>query len=203
MASRRLNSVEATLRRIAADLGEAGGRWALIGGLAVSARAEPRTTRDVDVCVGVRDDAEAETIVYALQARGYRILSVIEQKATGRLATVRLEPPSDAGRSAIVDLLFASSGIEPEIADAAEVLAILADFEAPVARIGHLIALKVLARDDRRRPQDWDDIQALLKEARPADLEDARSGLRLIQERGFHRGKDLLRALDELLQGGE
>lgn len=128
---------------------------------------------------------------------------IAEQRATGRLATVRLEPPSDAGRGAIVDLLFASSGIEPEIADAAEVLAILADLQAPVARIGNLIALKVLARDDRRRPQHWDDIQALLKEAGPSDLEDARSGLRLIQERGFHRGKDLVRELDELLQGGE
>jgi hypothetical protein len=199
MASSRLNPVEAALRRIAEDLGAVSGRWALIGGLAVSARAEPRTTRDVDVCVHARDDAEAEAIVYALQARSYRILSVLEQTSAGRLATVRLEPPSDAGRGAVVDLLFASSGIEPEIVDAAELLAILADFEAPVARVGHLIALKVLARDDRRRPQDWDDIQALLQEATPADLEEARSALRLIEERGYHRGKSLVRNFDELL----
>jgi hypothetical protein len=43
MASPTLNPVEATLRRIAEDLGAAGWRWALIGGLAVSARAEPRS----------------------------------------------------------------------------------------------------------------------------------------------------------------
>jgi hypothetical protein len=35
----------------------------------------------------------------------------------------------------------------------------------PVARIGHLMALKVLARDDRRRPQDFDDLRALRREA--------------------------------------
>ncbi|WP_437683990.1 nucleotidyl transferase AbiEii/AbiGii toxin family protein [Sorangium sp. So ce131] len=197
-----MNPVEAALRRIAEDLGAAGGRWALIGGLAVSVRAEPRTTRDVDVCVQVRDDTEAEAIVYALQARGYRILSVLEQSSAGRLATVRLEPPSEAGRGALVDLLFASSGIETEIVDAAEPLAILADLEAPVARVGHLIALKVLARDDRRRPQDWDDIQALLKESTPTDLEEARSALQLIEERGYHRSKNLVQHLDEILGDG-
>jgi hypothetical protein len=44
-APRRVNPVEAALRRIAEDLTKAGTPWALIGGLAVSARAEPRTTR--------------------------------------------------------------------------------------------------------------------------------------------------------------
>lgn len=199
MASPALNPVEATLRRIAEDLHAIGRKWALIGGLAVSARAEPRTTRDVDVSVDVQDDAEAEQLVHALQARGYRILSVLEQTAAGRLATVRLEPPADAGRGAVVDLLFSSSGIEPEVVRAAEPLAILEDLEAPVARIGHLIALKVLARDDRRRPQDWDDLAALLKEAVQADLDEARVAVRLIEERGYHRGKELVHELELLL----
>ncbi|WP_044237562.1 nucleotidyl transferase AbiEii/AbiGii toxin family protein [Chondromyces apiculatus] len=195
-----MNPVEATLRQIAADLGAGGWRWALIGGIAVSARAEPRTTRDVDVCVHVRNDAEAEALVHALQARSYRVLAVLEQTAAGRLATVRLEPPSHAGRGALVDLLFASSGIEPEVVGAAESLDILEDLPVPVARVGHLIALKVLAREDRHRPQDWDDIQALLREATEADVEEARTALELIEQRSYHRGKTLVSEFEAVMK---
>jgi hypothetical protein len=45
---------------------------AAIGGLAVAARAEPRTTRDLDVAVAVSGDREAEGIVLAMRSRGYR-----------------------------------------------------------------------------------------------------------------------------------
>jgi hypothetical protein len=44
-----LSRAEAALRRIAADLRELGRRFALVGGLAVSARTEPRLTRDADL----------------------------------------------------------------------------------------------------------------------------------------------------------
>ena len=57
---------------IVGDFEVLGLRWALVGGLAVSARAEPRTTRDVDVAVAVNDDAGAEAAVLALRHRGYR-----------------------------------------------------------------------------------------------------------------------------------
>lgn len=39
------------LVQLQADLLDIGARWALIGGLAVSGRTEPRTTRDIDVAV--------------------------------------------------------------------------------------------------------------------------------------------------------
>jgi len=99
----------------------------------------------------------------------------------------------------IVDLLFASSGIEPEITRAAEVLEIVPGLHAPVATLGHLMALKVLARDDRLRPQDFDDLRALLLEAGPGDLDDARSALRLIKERGYQRSRELLPELEKLV----
>jgi hypothetical protein len=76
-----VNSLEAALRRIAGELDARGRRWALVGGLAVSARAEPRTTRDVDVVVDVRDDADAESLVLDLQAGGFRVLAVVEQRS--------------------------------------------------------------------------------------------------------------------------
>jgi hypothetical protein len=66
----------------------------------------------------------------------------------------------------------------------------------PVARVGHLIALKVLARDDRTRPQDRVDLAALLRRAGDAALAEARESLALVTRRGFQRGRDLPAALD-------
>jgi hypothetical protein len=196
-----LSRVEATLGRAADDLDALGRRWALVGGLAVSARTEPRFTRDADLAVRVTDDRDAEALVLALQERGYRVLSAVEQEATGRLAAVRLAPQWETGRGVVVDLLFASSGIEPEVVAAAEVLEVLPELRAPVAQVGHLLALKILSRDDRARPQDRVDIVALLANADAASLALARDALTLIEGRGFHRGRDLLADLDALIAG--
>lgn len=194
-----MNPVIEALRKAGKDLDDLGRGWALIGGLAVSARAEPRTTRDVDLAVAVSDDADAEGLIYSLQSGGYRVLSVVEQKATKRLSTVRLVPSSSDTHGVVLDLLFASSGIEREVVQRAEKLEIMPGIALPVACIGHLIALKVLARDDRHRPQDWDDIRALLAEATIDDVSEARAALVLIQTRGFHREKQLLEAFDQVL----
>jgi hypothetical protein len=70
-----------------------------------------------------------------------------------------------------------------------------------VARTGHLIALKVLSRDDVKRPQDIADLRALLAVVSPAELERARNSLSLIAARGYHRGRDLALEIDRLLAG--
>ncbi|MGH7297115.1 MAG: nucleotidyl transferase AbiEii/AbiGii toxin family protein [Polyangiaceae bacterium] len=194
-----MSALESALRRIAGELAKARLPWALVGGLAVSARAEPRTTRDVDVAVGVASDEVAEGFVLRLQSAGFEVVAALEQDAAGRLATVRLAAPGEDARGVVVDLLFASSGIEPELVARAEPVEILPGVTVPVARIGDLVALKVLARDDRRRPQDLDDLRALLREAEGGDLADARQALALIEERGYQRERRLLAALDELL----
>jgi hypothetical protein len=48
---------------MAADLAKYDRRWALVGGFAVFARADPRFTRDIDVTVAVADDADGEGLV--------------------------------------------------------------------------------------------------------------------------------------------
>ena len=53
---RRCSPSTQVLRQAAADLDAIGARWAVIGGLAVAFRAEPRFTKDVDVAVAVADD---------------------------------------------------------------------------------------------------------------------------------------------------
>jgi hypothetical protein len=121
-----------SLRAAANDLRELKKPFALIGGLAVSLRADPRFTRDADLVVSVANDAEAELTVNSLLSLGYAIEAVVEQKALGRLATARLR--SRIADGVIVDLLFASSGIEPEIAAAAEVLTVARGLQLPVAQ---------------------------------------------------------------------
>ena len=99
-----MSTLEAALRQIRADLIEARAAFALVGGLAVSARTEPRFTRDADLAVAVASDAEAESLIRGLCHRGYGIDTIVEQDAVGRLATVRLTR-SGALQAPVIDLL--------------------------------------------------------------------------------------------------
>jgi len=182
------------------DLGRLDRVFAIVGGLAVSARCEPRLTRDVDIAMAVTDDRDAEEIVFRLQGLGYRVVTTLEQDVTGRLATVRLQGSEVEDAGALLDLLFASSGIEAEVAAQAELLELLPGISAPVARLGHLIALKVLARNDRLRPQDAMDLRSLFRGSSEPDLALARESLALIHARGFDRGRDLPAALQQALR---
>jgi hypothetical protein len=158
--------------------------------LAVSVRAEPRFTRDVDWAVAATDDPEAEALLRGLVQTGYKVASTVELDATRRLATARLLPPGETQQGVVADLLFASSGIEPELAALADALEILPGLVVPVAKVGHLIALKVLS-EGPDRPQDAVDLRALAEVATAADLELAKQALVLVEARGFARGKRL------------
>lgn len=174
-----------------------GVEYALVGGFAVSVRCEPRFTRDIDLVVAVADDDGAEAVVRALVRDGYEVLATVDHDVADRLATVRLAlGPGDD----VIDLLFASSGIEAEIALAAERMQVLPALVLPVARVGHLIALKLLASDARTRPQDAVDLRALVEVADAGDLELARQAVGLIEDRGYQRGRNLVTALDDLFR---
>jgi hypothetical protein len=183
-------------RALAAAIDGLEAESALVGGIAVSARTEPRFTRDLDLAVAAHDDVMAEAIVRTLVGRGFRVTATVEQDAVGRLATVRLVAPGESDSGVVVDLLFASSGIEPEIVQGAEPLEVFSGVIAPVASTGHLVALKLLARDDVSRPQDAADLRALLAMATPDDVVLARHSIELIARRGFARGRDLAAALE-------
>jgi hypothetical protein len=184
--------VEAALRRAVADLNALKAQWALIGGLAISVRSVPRFTKDLDFVVAVAGDSEAEEVVHRLGGRGYRPVELLEQEYVKRMSGVRLER---GGSDVVVDLLFASSGIEGEVVAGATRLEVLPQLTAPVATTGHLIALKVLAG----RNQDLTDLEALIPGASAADLDVARSAVKLIQARGFNREQDVVADLDKLI----
>lgn len=189
-----LEPVAETLRALALALGREA-EWAVIGGLAVSARAVPRFTRDVDLAVAVAGDDQAERLVVALGLRGWGTWAVVEQQAVDRLAQVRLRSATPG--QVTCDLLFASSGIESEIVRASESVEIVPDLVMPVAVVGHLIALKLLSVSDARR-QDELDLAALAEVAGPPDWTVADAAVRLIADRGFARGRDLHAALSAL-----
>lgn len=75
----------------------------------------------------------------------------------------------------------------------------LPNLTVPVAWTGHLIALKLLARDDEQRPQDRGDLYALLAVADEGERALAADACRTISERGFARGRDLIEALTEMI----
>lgn len=193
-----MTSLEATLVAIHSALGRLHASSALVGGLAVSVRTEPRFTRDADLAVAVGSDEEAEHLIHNLRASGFQIAAVVEQEAVGRLATVRLSL-SEESHAPVVDLLFASSGIEAEVVAEAEFLELLPELFMRVARAGHLIAMKVLSRDDERRPQDLVDLRALLRVATVEELDRARRSLALIVDRGYGRGRDLSAQFETLV----
>jgi Nucleotidyl transferase AbiEii toxin, Type IV TA system len=178
--------LQKALIRLDTDLRALGLKWALVGGFAVMLRVESRSTRDLDIVLAVTGDRQIDEAVRGLRMRGYQdhpTKPMLERK-DGRLFAMRLVSPAlEAGDDtmAIVDVLTGCSGVEPEIVAAAEIQEAMPRVFIPVARAGHLVALKVLAA----RPQDLEDVRVLLRGMGDADLKLARGSLVLIERRGF------------------
>ena len=158
----------------------------IVGGLAVSSRCDPRFTRDVDIAVAIETDEQAEALIHALVSHGMRMNGLVEQEAVGRLAMARLSTADGLS----VDLLIASSGIETEVVTKAETLEVVQGVLLPVARTGHLIALKLLSVAPGRET-DAADLRNLASVATEDDWNLASEAVKLIEERGFARGRQL------------
>jgi hypothetical protein len=105
----------------------------------------------------------------------------------------------DPAETPIVDLLFATCGIEQEIIDEAESLEVDEGFRVLVARTGHLLAQKLLSQHPTKRPQDIIDAVQLARQAGKDEQDRAWRSVRLITERGYARDKDLQADLQALL----
>ncbi|MBK8256914.1 MAG: nucleotidyl transferase AbiEii/AbiGii toxin family protein [Polyangiaceae bacterium] len=187
-------TIETTLADIARTLRELGRPFALVGGLAVSFRAEVRFTRDIDLAVAVQSDADFESLVFALRACGYFPVATVEHKGQARLSTARLQAPNGF----VVDLLAASCGIEHEIVKRATVAELPNVGPIPVARSEELLAMKILSMSDRRL-QDRLDARNLALFGDQPDWKVVEGNLHLITDRGFNRGEDLFAKLRTLL----
>jgi predicted nucleotidyltransferase len=171
--------------------------WALIGGLAVSIHGAPRTTRDIDLAVFLETETEQDNLVKDLTQAGFFDKQLIMHLSPVRKLGVRLRVPA-VSSSVPVDLLYSSSGIEKEVIASAQLVEMFPNIFIPVATLAHLLAMKIVSENEIDRMQDTLDIQGLIKEATQKDLEHAKTAMRLIQQRGFSRGKDLLLRFEEL-----
>lgn len=188
-------NLEAALADITLKLREMGRSFALVGGLAVSFRAEVRFTRDVDLAVVVDDDADFEALVFSLRSSGYVVVATVEQKQRNRLATARLQSPLGF----VVDLMAASCGIEQEVVERATVLHMPDIGPLPVARVEELLAMKILSMSTRRL-QDQIDARNLILFAETLDIDAVKDNLDRIISRGYHRGEDLQAKLSNVLE---
>ena len=165
----------------------------LVGGLAVSVYCDPRFTRDVDLAIAVDNDARAEMLMQSLVKRGFQIAAVVEQEAVERLAMTRLLNADGTS----IDLLVASSGVEAEIVKDAQRLEVVRGTVLPVARIGHLIALKLLSVSPGRET-DHQDLRNLADIADAGEWARCVRAVQLIGERGYARGRNLNADLEAL-----
>ncbi|NQV97041.1 MAG: nucleotidyltransferase [Acidimicrobiaceae bacterium] len=158
----------------------------IVGGIAVSVHCDPRFTGDIDIAIAVESDERAEVLMRSLMTHGYHTSAVVEQEAVGRLAMTRLV--SSDGTS--IDLLIASSGIEAEIVADAEKVEIVRGTFLPVARVGHLIALKLLSVAPGRET-DTADLRNLAVVADNDEWNRASLAVQMITDRGYARGRNL------------
>ncbi|MCB9524525.1 MAG: nucleotidyl transferase AbiEii/AbiGii toxin family protein [Myxococcales bacterium] len=172
--------------RVRPALEQQGVAWAVAGGFAVGVRSQPRFTNDLDLVVAVPGDVEADALVWALRRQGLTAFALLEHQASGRLATARLR----ATDGVVVDVIFASTGLEAELVRDATLLTVLGQPNVPVVRLGHLIAMKLLSESDRRL-KDRVDLQTLFGFCDATELRRAAEGVALITLRNGHRGKDL------------
>jgi predicted nucleotidyltransferase len=194
-----MNLVYDALDRMIQCLSDCEVRFALIGGLAVSARSEPRFTRDVDLIVDTPTDADAEQLIRALLGKGYGLHAQLEQKSVNRLATCRLLQ-LDQSDGVIVDLFFANFGIEQEVLEKASEEELTDEISLPIVQAEDLIALKLLAVSNRNRPRDSEDILNLLEHVSAARLKRTRELLRLMAERRPVSAQNLEQLLDDLIE---
>jgi hypothetical protein len=178
-------------QRALADVDRA---WCVVGGVAMAAWTPARFTKDLDLAVAVADDRDAEGTLMALLRSGWRLDIVLEQARTGRLATARLFDPEGTR----VDLLFAACGIEADVVRDAVSLAPIPGLTVPVARPGHLVAMKLLSVNERRFT-DAQDLIALLADLDEPELARARRGIAGMDRAGTTRGRDLTADLDTWL----
>jgi hypothetical protein len=183
----RANSFDAFCRKAFDFLDSSGVRHLVIGGLAVIAVGEPRTTADVDVVVYLTDREGEELLERALQA-GFDLDMDVERKRLRTTGTLRLR-----GGAFQLDMIFASLPFE----DAAFRRAVRHRLFGRLVRLPtpeDLILFKVLAGRDkdlldaagivRRHAEriDWTYVESMLREL--CDLaQDMRAWRRLEQVR--------------------
>lgn len=187
------------IKTLTKDLNNLGVSWALVGALACSVYAEPRTTRDIDITVALSGRNELDNFVKKLTALGYFNPQLLMHATPVITMGCRVFIQIKNDYSIPIDLLNNNCGIENEIVAAATTIEILPSLSLPVARLGHLMAMKILSQDSGDRIRDRSDIMAMLAIVDSTEISLCRAAILLITDRGFHRGRNLNAILDDFL----
>lgn len=180
-----------TLADAASFLQAEGISYALIGGLAISIRGQPRMTADVDVLIAA-DIKRALALAAALPQSSFRpLFEDVEEVITRAF----LLPLRHRSTNVKVDIAIGLSGFERQAVGRAEPLE-LAGCTVPVASAEDLLIMKILAG----RPQDEQDIRGLL--IAQGDQLDWEYCLHLAADLGEAVGQDLAGRV-RTLRGGD
>jgi hypothetical protein len=142
------------LHAIAAALRAAGVRYAVCGGVAVTAHGAPRSTKDIDILVAPED---VDRVLEAVRPLGYKFLALpmTFEAGTERERTVQRVSKIEGKDHLLLDLLLANASLAGALDDRLEVQLP----EGPLAIVSRatLIRMKQLAR----RAQDLIDLEQL------------------------------------------
>ena len=183
----KADSLFATLHDVAEFLSEQHIAFALIGGMAVAIRGEPRSTLDVDVIIDCDVDRGLQLVEVLSKSKFRPLFEGIERV----LRTGLLMPIVHREFGIKVDIALGMSGFEQE-AIRQSTTAKIGTENIPVVRSEYLLVMKQLAA----RPRDLDDIaKIILRQGKHLDW-----GLtqRLARELGEAVGDDLLGPLTDL-----
>ena len=148
-----------TLADAAQVLETRGIRFALIGGLAVSLRGQPRMTVDVDLVI-LADIDQALRLAQELSSTPFEPLFPGVEEVVARSFILPLRHRSTGIR---VDVAIGMSGFEQQAVSRATTVTI-GDVRVPVVAVEDLLVMKALAG----RPQDDQDIRGLVAAQRGA-----------------------------------
>jgi len=145
-------------------------RWYVFGAAAVSVRARPRLTDDLDVTVLIAP-GQRQDLVDAVRAAGFTFehdfATILRTSAVLRTRHRRTKLP--------IDIVIGGPGLEEEFAERASLIK-FGRTRVPVISTEDLLACKLLAG----RPKDLEDVRALLRED-IVDLARARALLKRIE----------------------
>lgn len=126
--------------------------FCIIGGLAAIRWGEPRTTRDVDLCVFTDFEADEEATDYLISNLSARIVGVREFALSRRVLLLR------ASNGVDIDVSLGGLPFERRMMERATPYR-FANMPMPFASAEDIVIMKVTAA----RPRDWNDIEGILR----------------------------------------
>ena len=156
-----MRNLEQELRKFTKELEKAKAKgeiegYTLIGALAVSARAKPRATKDIDFLVSADKSFFQEYFPAIIKSKGYKFKIFKSEPQDPISGLLRIY---DKENVELVDIIPVFWKWQEEIIKNTEILNIYKNFSIPVARTEDLIILKLKAGG----PQDIIDAEELLK----------------------------------------